>query len=227
MSASAVRGSYTRLWWSGQVVGDFGLICHLFLGAGERPGHLMKTIDMQGPPYVEQLIKHRETFMMYVNGEVFLPCHLARVKGVVKGYISERLGVIECEDINRRNVNVFFDVEDVLIFKEPLIEWERRHRCSPGRLLPVGLSVSVDAREVDIAGVENLQYQAIVVLAGTWPKPCPIALSGGPGTYSQSLDVPDNMTLYYLELCLEAKLVSKVQRLKEELMRTRGEVTAL
>ena len=89
----------------------------------------MKTIDMQGPPYVEQLIKHRETFMMYVNGEVFLPCHLARVKGVVKGYISERLGVIECEDINRRNVNVFFDVEDVLIFKEPLIEWERRHRC--------------------------------------------------------------------------------------------------
>merc|ERR1719187_717163 len=195
----------------------------LAVWTGERPGHLMKNIDSLGTSYVEELVRQRKVFMVYVNGQVFLPCDLVRVKGVVKGYISQILGIIECE-VNRRRVNVFFHVEDVLIFKEPLRDWERRYDCSPGQLLPVGLTVSLDARQVNIPGVDNLQYQAILVLAGSWPLSLPSLLPGGPGTYSQAYDVPADMTFYYLELCLDAKLAKKIDSLKDELSRTRGEV---
>jgi len=196
----------------------------LVVWTGERPSHLMRNIDQNGALYAEELGKQREMFMTYVNGEVFLPCHLVRVKGVVVGYITNRLGIIECEDANGRKVNVFFHVEDVLIFKTPLVKWEQKYHCSPGSLLPVGLTVSLDARSIEVAGVDNLQYQAILVLAGSWPPALPVLLPGGPGSYSQAFDVPHNSTFYYLELCLEAKLVSKMGSLKEELRRTQGDV---
>ena len=111
-----------------------------------------------------------------------------------------------------------------MIFKEPLRDWERRYDSSPGQLLPVGLTVSLDARQMDLPGVDNLQYQAILVLAGSWPLSLPSLLPGGPGTYSQAYDVPADMTFYYLELCLDAKLAKKIESLKDELSRTRGEV---
>ena len=194
----------------------------LVVWSGQRPSHLMRTMDQLGPEYMEELAEHREMFMVYVNGGVFIPCELVRVKGVVVGYITDRMGVIECQNQDRNRVNVCFHVDDVLIFREPLGKWEQRFHCSPGRLLPLGLQVSVDARK--ISGVGDLPYQAITVLAGPWPPSLPSALPGGPGSYSQAYDVPDNMTFYYLELSLEAKLLSKLGRLKEELERTQGQM---
>ena len=184
----------------------------LVVWRGVRPRHLMRNMDQLGEEYMQELAKHREMFMVYVNGGVFIPCELVRVKGVVVGYITERIGIIECQDKDKTRVNVFFQVDDVLIFKEPLGKWEQRFHCAPGRLLPLGLHVSVDARK--ISGMENIQYQAILVLAGSWPTFLPSALPGGPGSFSEAYDVPDNMTFYYLELSLEAKLVSKLERLK-------------
>merc|ERR1719500_205441 len=107
--------------------------------------------------------------MVYVNGGVFIPCELAKGKGKVVGYITDRM-----------RVNVFFHVDDVLVFKEPLETWEQRFHVSPGTILPLGLYVSVDARK--ITGVDQIQYQAITVLAGSWPDSANIhsALPGGP-----------------------------------------------
>ena len=118
----------------------------LVVWSGQRPGHLMRTVDNLGTQYMEKLAGHRDTFMVYINGQVFLPCELAKVKGKVVGYISDTMGVIQCQDEDRNQVNVFFHVDDVLVFKKPLGTWEQRFHCAPERLLPVGLYVSVDAR---------------------------------------------------------------------------------
>ena len=184
----------------------------LVVWSGERPRHLIRNMEQMGAEYLQELAGHRELFMVYVNGGVFVPCELVRVKGVVVGYITDRIGIIECKDEDRNRVNVVFNVDDVLIFKEPIRKWEQRFHCPPGRLLPLGLYVSVDARKV--SRVENIQYQAILVLAGTWPPSLPFALPGGPGSFSQAYDVPENMTFYYLELSLEAKLDSKLEKFK-------------
>ena len=148
-----------------------------------------------------------------------------RVKGIVSGYISENLGIIEARDKHSNKVNILFSTEDVWIFKRPLRRFERDFNQPAGRLLPVGLMLSVDARRVRISGVDNLQYQAVAVLAGSWPSfPHPTLLPGGPGSWTRAYDVPDNMTFYYLELSLEAKLCKKINMLKEEVRRTRGDV---
>ena len=190
----------------------------LVVWSGQRPAHLMRTMDQLGPEYMEELAEHREMFMVYVNGQVFIPCELAKVKGKVVGYITDTMGVIQCQDEDRNQVYVFFHVDDVLVFKEPLGTWEQRFRCAPGRLLPVGLYVSVDARKISGVGVTNyqLQYQAITVLAGSWPSSANLLslLPGGPGSYSQTYDVPAFHTFYYLQLSREGELARNLERLE-------------
>ena len=129
-------------------------------------------------------------------------------------YINDRMGVIECQDEDWNRVNVLFHVDNVLVFKEPLETWEQRYHVPPGTILPLGLYVSVDARK--ITGVDHIQYQAITVLAGSWPSSANIlsALPGGPGSFSQTYNVPEDHTFYYLELSREATLVRNVERLK-------------
>jgi len=192
---------------------------------GERPSHLMKMVDNMGQEYSEELEKTRKTFMLYLRGEVFLRCALVRVKGMVVGYISDEIGVVECMDENGEKVNVFFSTEDVMIFRKPLKMYEQMYNTPATKLLPVGLHISVDARFVNIPGVRNLSYQAVCVLAGSWPtSPYPTLLPGGQGSYSQAFDISSDQkgTFYYLELALEAKLARKLSKLKDVLAQTRG-----
>ena len=91
----------------------------------------MKNMDQLGAEYMAELTAHREMFMVYVDGQVFIPCELARVKGVVIGYINDWMGVIECEDEDRNRVNVLFSVDDVLVFQKPLVKWAEQYHCPP------------------------------------------------------------------------------------------------
>jgi len=194
---------------------------------GDRPSHLMKKIDNMGQGYMEGLENSRKTFMLYLRGEVFLRCALVRVKGMIVGYINDQIGVVECTDENRETVNVFFHTEDVMIYRKPLMMYEHTYQTPATKLLPVGLNISVDARSVHIPGVRNLSYQAVCVLAGSWPpSPYPTLLPGGRGSYSQAFDITAEQkgTFYYLELALEAKLGRKLSMLKEVLANTRGNV---
>ena len=136
-------------------------VCHqaICVWTGKRPDHLLRTLDNLGEEYIQSLSASREGFMLYLSGEVFLPLALARVRGVVVGYVSNNIGIIEAEDRHRNKVNVFFHTDHVWIFKKPLRHYEEDFNCSPGRLLPAGLAVSVDARSVNIPGVDNLNYQ--------------------------------------------------------------------
>ena len=45
----------------------------LVVWTGERPSHLMKTIDNLGATYHQSLTEARDSFLLYLNGEVFLP----------------------------------------------------------------------------------------------------------------------------------------------------------
>ena len=142
-------------------------VCHqaICVWTGERPPHLMKTLDNLGEEYIQSLASSRDGFLLYLTGEVFLPLDLARVRGVVVGYVSDNIGIIEAVDGERNRVNVFFHTDDVWIFKKPLRHFQEDFNCSPGRLLPAGLAVSVDARRVTIPGVDNLNYQVKPFLA--------------------------------------------------------------
>ena len=136
-------------------------VCHqaICVWTGRRPDHLLRTLDNLGPEYIQSLTSSREGFLLYLSGEVFLPLALARVRGVVVGYVSDNVGIIEAEDGHRNKANVFFHTDHVWIFKKPLRQYQEDFNCSPGRLLPAGLAVSVDARRVNIPGVDSLNYQ--------------------------------------------------------------------
>ena len=73
--------------------------------------------------------------------------------------------------------------------------------------------------------IKNVNYQAIIVLAGSWPAhPFPSLLRGGQGTYAPSYDVPDNSTFYYFELPLEKKLMRKVNEFAAFVKKSRGKI---
>jgi len=187
---------------------------------GERPDHLLKKI--QEEEYKKKLEEHRKSFMLYLRGEVFLRAALVRVKGEVAGYLTDNMGIIEHKDEKEKKINIFFHIEDVIIFKKNIREYNQ----SPKHLLPVGCLVSVDARRVHISGIKNVEYQAINVLAGYWPPcPHPTLFPGGQGSVAPMYDVPAGIfTFYYLELALEAKLQRKVTQLKEILSRSKGQI---
>lgn len=130
---------------------------------GDRPDHLLKKI--QDEEYKKKLEEHRKSFMLYLRGEVFLRAALVRVKGEVAGYLTENMGIIEHKDENDKKINIFFNTDDVMIFKKNIREYNQ----SAKNLLPVGCLVSCDARRVHISGIKNVEYQAITVLAGFWP----------------------------------------------------------
>jgi len=194
---------------------------------GPRPKHLLKFITNIGEPYRQELETDRKNFLMYLKGEVFIRADLVRVKGTVVGYLTDHIGIIEVNDQEGHKKKAFFHSEDVFMFKKPLAAFNAHYKYKnypPGHLLPVGLNVSVDAREIRLTGMRNLDYHALLVLAGPWPMvPKPSLLPGGKGTFSPAYETPSGRhTFYYLELQLESRLTEQVKSLKEVLCRTRG-----
>ena len=194
--------------------------------SGERPQHLLKEVGKE--EYRRDLEEQRKGFMLYIRGEVFLRAALVRVKCEVAGYLSDSLGVMEHRTVEGIKVNIFFHVEDVKIFKRDLRSYQHGYH-GYGRqmkqVLPVGCLVSCDARKVYISELKKVEYQAMLVLAGSWPSvPHPTLLPGGPGSSAPIYEVPAGHTFYYLELALDSKLQRKVSMLKELVGKTKGQL---
>eukprot|EP00088_Acartia_fossae_P032216 TRINITY_DN3300_c0_g1_i1.p1 TRINITY_DN3300_c0_g1~~TRINITY_DN3300_c0_g1_i1.p1 ORF type:complete len:477 (+),score=163.52 TRINITY_DN3300_c0_g1_i1:61-1491(+) len=184
-----------------------------------RPDTVLRKITDE--EYKKTLEEHRSTFMLYLRGEVFLRAAFVRVKGDVAGYINDKMGIIEYKDEKEKKINIFFHVDDVKLFKKDL----REHGRPAKSILPVGSPVSVDARRVHVVGVKNVEYQAICVIAGSWPlTPHPTLMPGGQGSIAPAYEIPaGNYTFYYMELALEGRLTRKVQDLKD-LLGKRGQI---
>jgi len=186
-----------------------------------RPDSVLRKITDE--EYKKKLEEFRSTFMLYLRGEVFLRAAFVRIKGEVAGYLSEKMGIIEYKDDNGKKINIFFHADDVRIYKKEVKEFNKPCKA----LLPVGIPVSVDARRVHVVGVKNIEYQAIVVIAGSWPlTPHPTLMPGGQGSIAPCYELPKgNFTFYYMELALEGRLSRKVQELKDLLNRSNGNIS--
>ena len=71
----------------------------------------------------------------------------------------------------------------------------------------------------------QVDYQALVVLAGPWPPaPSPTLLPGGDGSFSPTYEVPSEgkHTFYYLELQLESRLTKQLHQLRDLVDRAGG-----
>ena len=189
--------------------------------SGARPAHILRQVAEE--EHRHQLHLQRKSFMLYVKGDVFLRAALVRVKGEVAGWLTEHTGIVETRDSQGSKANVLFHTDEVRVFRRGLREFNRPAR----QVLPVGCLVTVDARRVHVSGVRNVGYQAVAVLAGTWPTtPHPTLLPGGHGSHAPLYELPAGTnTFYYLELALENKLQRKVGQLKELVASTRGEIT--
>merc|ERR1711971_561138 len=188
---------------------------------GDRPEHLLKKVTEAD--YKSKLEEHRKSFMLYLRGEVFLRAALVRVKGELSGYLNENIGIVDYKDEKDDTKHIFFHVDDVKLFKKDLKDYKK----SAKQLMPVGITLSVDARRVHISGVKGIEYQAVSVIVGGWPTtPHPTLLPGGQGSVAPAYEIPDDgtYTFYYLELALEAKLQKKVNQLKEVMGKTKGEI---
>merc|ERR1719480_283917 len=119
---------------------------------GERPEHLLKKI--QEEEYRKKLEEHRKSFMLYLRGEVFLRAALVRVKGELSGYLNENIGIVDYKDEKDDTHHIFFHVDDVKLFKKDLKEYKKSAKA----LMPVGITLSVDARRVHISGVKGIEY---------------------------------------------------------------------
>jgi len=140
----------------------------------------------------------------------------------VAGYLNDQMGIIEYKDDKDKKINIFFHTDDVRIFKKEVKEYQKPAKA----ILPVGCLVAVDARRVHVVGIKNIEYQAILVIAGNWPlTPHPTLMPGGQGSVAPSYEIPSgNYTFYYMELALEGKLTRKVQQFKELLSRSKGQI---
>ena len=125
----------------------------LVVWTGARPERLVKKVE--GEEYRARLQAHRKSFLLYVKVEVFLRAALVRVKGEVAGYLTEKTGIIEYAEEGGRKINIVFHSDDVKIFKKDV----HRYGKPLKKILPVGCTVSVDARRVHISDVKNVEYQ--------------------------------------------------------------------
>ena len=127
----------------------------LAVWTGARPERLVKKLE--GEEYRTGLQAQRKSFLLYVQGEVFLRAALVRVKGEVVGYLSENTGIIEHTDENGKKIGIVFHSDDVKIYKKDV----HRFGKSVKKVLPVGCPVVVDARRVHVKDVKGVEYQVL------------------------------------------------------------------
>ena len=116
-----------------------------------------------------ELKDDREDFVSLKTGDHFTRLDLCKIMATVEGYLSPDMGILRVADWNAPNqgARILFSRTECHIFR-------RKIRASEGhlsRLLPVGLRLSVDAKEVETCrdNSHGVLYQACRVLAGTWP----------------------------------------------------------
>ena len=182
----------------------------------EQPNNMSHLLKVSlGEENTSKLEQHRKRFMLLVRDERFLACALVRVRGEVKGYLTDHIGVIETSDGEK----VLFHSDDVKIYKKDVRE--RGGTCK--EILPINVSVTFDARKIYMKDVREIKYQAIVVLAGSWSRlPFPTLLMTGLGSTAPNRATPPGSTYYYLDQSLPAKLRGKVGQLETILERSGG-----
>ena len=130
--------------------------------------------------HLDTLKEHREEFLNFAESGAFIELGLCRVKGSIIGYLSDVIGVIRVSEGEMTNSRVLFHKDDVYLYREKL-----KDRDDLTYVMPVGLHVYVDARPLgteqsEARGYHEIEYQACVVLHGTWPKvPHPTAFPQG------------------------------------------------
>jgi len=200
---------------------------------GQRVEHLLKKIS--SPLYIRKLAQNRDSFMHHLNDDDFMRVALVRAKAQVLGYINDQVGILRLsQKEDGAYKKVLFHTDNVLVFKKPLSQYYQMSTIQHGRcttsakqLLPIGLNVSIDARILRMNGMRDISYQAIWVLAGTWPHSIhPTLLPGGAGSvFPSTYQVPDHHTFYYCDIELESKLQRKVNNFYDILADMRGQIS--
>ena len=72
------------------------------------------------------------------------------------------MGITEYKDENDRKINIFNHTDDVPVFKKDVSKFGTPIK----QALPVGCLISINARRIHVSSVKNVEYQAIVVMAG-------------------------------------------------------------
>jgi len=129
-----------------------------------------------------QSFPFREDFLSRIREERCMHVGMVRARGQITGWLTEEIGLLETHDASTSEEGicmVVFHACDLYLFGRPA----RSRRESVLDMFPPGLRVCFDARA--ITKFRGVAYQAVVVLAGSWPSvPHPTMFPGGPGSIS-------------------------------------------
>lgn len=204
---------------------------------GPRPPHLLRYVITE--KHKLELQQHRRHFLGLILEQRLLHVSHARVKGSITGFLTDDIGLLETNDIEvqinsngllsssiqqgREPQLVLFNVKNVHVYRKPATFFtEQEKKGSPSQILPVGLRVTFDARP--IPRFRGVGFQAISVMAGTWPSvPHPTLLPSQSGHQSyygcNDVVIPPEHAFYYLKLSLKDVLNQDVEMFKTEVNR--------
>lgn len=178
----------------------------LAVWTGTDPKNLSKLADSEG--FLEELKLQRQQFAQMAENKEFLELAMLRVKGKIVGHFANgRYGYIEVADDFLRGERVLFKKDDAYVFRRRVDAL-----ADISYSLPIGLIVYFDA--IKVANPTRtfrdmgIEYQAVVVLAGSWPElPHPTALVVGNGTYAPRYS--GRHTFFYLNRDVGWQMVLK------------------
>ena len=106
---------------------------------------------------------------------------------------------------------VVFNADNVYLYNKQF-PYDRYPR--PADVLLPGLKVCFDARSIN--KYKGVSYQAVTVLAGTWPAmPHPTMFPGGPGSKAPTYDVPEGHSFYYLDTTMQWHMDRQLREFSE------------